>query len=72
MASRYFSAHKEKKIRAPKGPKPGLEGQTPSSAPLSETTAAWPPCPGPCGMMPFNRGANWPVVKTAAKKAGLC
>ena len=71
MASRYHSSFAEKKVRAPKGPKPGLGGEAPSSAPLRETTAAWPMA-GPMGPMPFNRGMKTPVVKTTAKKHGVC
>ena len=71
MASRYHSSLKQKKIRAPRGPKPGLEGEVPSSAPRGETTAPWPSA-GPAGPMPFNRGTRWPIVKTTARKEGIC
>ena len=73
MASRYYTVFRERKVSgARRRPSPGIPGATAApSGPVTETTAAWPDVT-PHGPADLNRATKWPVVKTAAKKAGLC
>ncbi len=72
MASRYYTQFKQKKAGASGGgQKPGYEGTSPSAS-VSEKTANWPGAAGPVDSAGFNRKTKYPVVKTTAKKQGVC
>ncbi len=67
MTSRFYSTFPERKVTAGTATKES-SGPDNKSA-IRETEVGWPK-PGPTPDVGFNRKTKWPVVKTAASKAG--
>ncbi len=68
MPSRFYAEFPERKVSGGKAPAVQSSGPDNKSA-IRETEVGWPK-PGPAPGVGFNRKTKWPVVKTAASKAG--